>query len=276
MSHGPLTGPSSGSDRQDVAAGEPELVHYQVRAGVARVTLDSPHNRNALSDRLVSQLLDALRRADDDVDVRAVVLTHVGGTFCAGADLSAASQGATEDPVRARGEQLASVLRTMLTLGTPVIGQVDGHVRAGGVGLVGACDLVVAGPRSTFALTESRLGLAAAVISLVVLPRLGDRAASRLFLTGETVDAATAARLGLVSEAAEDPADAVAHLTAALRLASPQGLRESKALVNHDLVAAFDAGRDRVIDQSSRLFASAEAREGMRAFLEKRPPRWAT
>ncbi|MEO7130080.1 MAG: enoyl-CoA hydratase family protein [Dermatophilaceae bacterium] len=251
-----------------------DLVHLNLDGGVATITLDSPHNRNALSARLVEQLLDALRRADEDPAVRVAVLTHTGKTFCAGADLSEASQGAEGDPVRARGEQLSTVLRTMITLGTPVLGLVDGHVRAGGMGLIGACDLVVAGPSATFALTESRLGLAASVISVVVLPRLTGRDASRLFLTGETIDAETAARLGLVTEAADDPRAAADRLAASLLAASPQGLRESKQLVNHALVAAFDADRERVIDQSARLFASEEAREGMRAFLEKRPPRW--
>jgi enoyl-CoA hydratase len=142
------------------------------------------------------------------------------------------------------------------------------------MGLVGACDLVVAGPRATFALTEVRLALAASVISLVVLPRLGDRDAARLFLTGEPIDARRAAELGLVTLATEQPQEAVGDLVTALRAAAPQGLQETKALLNDDLLARFDAGRDRVVEQSSRLFASEEAREGMRAFLEKREPRW--
>jgi enoyl-CoA hydratase len=251
------------------------LVRYEVADGIAAITLDSPANRNALSGRLVSELLESLRQAESDGDVRVVVLGHTGGTFCAGADLGEASAGVADDPATARGKQLILVLRTIVALGKPVIGQIDGHVRAGGMGLVGACDIVVAGPRSTFALTESRLGLAASVISVVVLPRLSDRAASRLFLTGETIDAVAAARLGVVSQAADDSGAAVGELAAALRAASPQGLRESKTLVNHGLLERIDAEAERVIEQSARLFASDEAREGMRAFLEKRPPRWA-
>lgn len=255
-----------------------ELVRYEVRDRVATITLDSPRNRNALSTRLVTQLLERLHRADDDPDVRVVVLAHTGGTFCAGADLTEAVSAADGDPVSARAAQLAQALRTLITLGTPVLVRVDGHVRAGGMGLVGAADLVVAGPAATFALTESRLGLAPSVVSLVVVPRLGGRDASRYVLTGDTFDAATAARIGFVTEAAGTPeqsAEAVARLTASILAASPQGLRESKRLLNHDLVASFDAGLDRVVDQSSRLFASEEAGEGMLAFLQKRPPRWA-
>lgn len=251
------------------------LVTCEVSWGRATITLDAPHHRNALSRRLVDELTGHLERVDADPGVRVVVLTHTGGTFCAGADLGEASDVAVGDPVRERGEQLADLLRLMMTLGTPVVGLVDGHVRAGGMGLVGACDLVVAGPHATFALTEVRLGLAASVISPVVLPRLRDRDAARLFLTGEAVDAGRAAELGLVTVATEHPQEAVGDLVTALRGGAPQGLRETKTLLNHELLARFDAERERVVEQSARLFASEEAREGMRAFLEKREPRWA-
>lgn len=249
-------------------------VSVTTEGGIARVALDSPHNRNALSDLLVTQLRQALQDAVEDESVRAIVLGHAGGTFCAGADLSEASATTSDDPARARADQLVDLLRAIVTLPKPVIGVIDGHVRAGGMGLVAACDIVLAGPSSTFALTESRLGLAASVISLTLLPRIDPRAASRVFLTGETFDAAHAARVGVVTQAPEDLDAAVETLTAQLAKCSPQGLRETKALVNHDLVAHLDEQRDRVATQSSRLFNSEEAREGMTAFLERRPPRW--
>lgn len=252
-----------------------ELVHYEVERGVARVTLDSPHNRNALSNRLVGQLLEALRRADGDDDVRVIVLSHTGNTFCAGMDLTEASENTGADASTARSQQLADLLRTILTLGTPVVASIDGHVRAGGMGIIGACDIVVSGQRSTFGLTEARIGVAPSIISLVVLPRLSDRSAARLCLTGETFDAAEAARIGFITEAADDRDGAVAKLLTDFRAVSPQGLRETKLLVNHAILASFDASRDRVVEQSTRLFRSEEAAEGMRAFLEKRPPRWA-
>lgn len=253
-------------------------VTVETAGGIARVALDSPHNRNALSDQLVRELHEALAAAETDPAVRTVVLTHTGGTFCAGADLSEASSGPAGDPARARAEQLIDLLQAIVELDKPVIGRIDGHVRAGGMGLVAACDVVVAGPRSTFALTESRLGLAAAVISLTVLPRLTNRDATELFLTGSTFDAARAERIGLVSQAvgaAEEVDAAVGAFVEAFAACSPQGLRESKALVNHRMLAGFAADRDRVAEQSSRLFTSEEAREGMAAFLERRPPRWA-
>lgn len=242
--------------------------------GVATIALDSPHNRNALSDQLVRELHEALASAAADDAVRCVVLTHTGGTFCAGADLSEASSGAVGDPARARADQLVDLLRAIVALPKPVIGRIDGHVRAGGMGLVAACDVVVAGPAATFALTESRLGLAASVISLTLLPRVEPRAALRYFLTGEKFGSAEAAQIGLATEAVEDVDATVAALTGELALCSPQGLRETKVLLTHDLLASIDAGRDRVAEQSSRLFSSEEAREGMGAFLERRTPRW--
>jgi enoyl-CoA hydratase len=252
-------------------------VAVETTGGVARIALDSPHNRNALSDQLVRELRQALAAAESDPEVRTVVLTHTGGTFCAGADLSEASSRPVGDPARERADQLIDLLEAIVSLGKPVVGRLDGHVRAGGMGLVAACDVVVAGPRSTFALTESRLGLAASVISLTVLPRLTSRAAAELFLTGDTFDAVRAARIGLVSRAvpaSEDVDPTVDAWVASFVRCSPQGLRESKALVNHHLLAGFAADRERLADQSSRLFASEEAREGMAAFLERRAPRW--
>lgn len=246
--------------------------------GVARIALDSPHNRNALSDRLVAELHEALAAADRDEDVRCVVLTHTGTTFCAGADLKEASGGEVDDPARERADQLVDLLAAIVGLGTPVVGRIDGHVRAGGMGLVAACDVVVAGPGTSFALTEARLGLAASVVSLTVLPRLTDRAAAQLLLTGETIDRTRAEAIGLVTRAvdtSEELDEAVSGVLASFSACSPQGLRESKRLLNHRMLASFDTERDRLAEQSSRLFASEEAREGMRAFLERRPPRWA-
>jgi enoyl-CoA hydratase len=249
----------------------PPLVRHATERGVATLTLDSPHNRNALSTRLVAELAQGLAAAAADTAVRAVVLTHTGGVFCAGADLSEASAG---DPT-STPRTLVDLMRALAELPKPVVAKVDGHVRAGGLGLLGACDLAVAGPRSTFAFTEVRLGLAPAAISLSLLPRLEPRAAARWYLTGETFDAAEAARIGLITEAAQDVEAAVAPLLDALRKASPQGLAETKKLVAADVLRSIDRDGEELIAQSARLFGSEEAREGMRAFLERRPPAWA-
>jgi enoyl-CoA hydratase len=249
-----------------------QYVDYTVEGSTARVTLNSPHNRNALSSALVEQLHHRFRQAAADPTVRALVLGHTGGTFCAGADLSEASDstGAAD-----RTRQLTELLRAILELPLPVVGAIDGHVRAGGLGLVGACDIVVAGHNSTFALTEARIGVAPAIISLTLLPKMTARACARFFLTGEKFGAEEAERVGLVTIAADDVAAAVARITAELGLGSPQGLRESKALTTAAILEGFDRRADDLSAQSARLFASDEAREGMLAFLQKRPPRWA-
>jgi enoyl-CoA hydratase len=247
------------------------LVQYSADRGIARIALDSPRNRNALSAALMEQLTRALTEARADDTVRAVELTHAGSTFCAGADLAEAGQGG----MQAGTTGLLTLLRDIVTLPKPVVGSIDGHVRAGGLGLVGACDIVLAGPGSTFAFTEVRLGLAPAVISLTTLPRMDPRAASRYYLTGETFDAATAAGIGLITEAVDDVEAGTLALLDALRACSPQGLRETKPLLTAGMVAAFGARAQALAEQSARLFASDEAAEGMRAFLAKRPPSWA-
>ncbi|OBG65053.1 enoyl-CoA hydratase [Mycobacterium sp. E1715] len=243
----------------------------------ARLTLDSPHNRNALSTTLVEQLHQGLRDAATDPAVRAVVLGHTGNTFCAGADLSAAGSG--DDPFEmavARAREMTAVMRAIVSSALPVIAAINGHVRAGGFGLVGACDIAVAGPRSTFALTEARIGVAPAVISLTLLPKLAPRAAARYYLTGETFGADEAAAIGLITMAADDVDAAVAALLADVGRGSPQGLAASKALTTAAVLEAFDRDAERLAEESARLFVSDEAREGMLAFLQKRPPSWAS
>lgn len=248
-----------------------EVVRYRVERGVATITLDSPANRNALSSALIDQLQGRLAEAGADSGVRAVRLSHLSPTFCSGADLREALRlGTRETSLR-----LLTLLRTMVDLAKPVVGCIDGHARGGGLGLVAACDIVVAGPGSSFAFTEVRLGLAPAIISLVTSARISSRAAARYYLTGEAFGPVEAARIGLVTDAADDAAPACEALLDALRLGSPQGLAESKRLTSAGLVAAMDAGGTRLAELSARLFGSAEAREGMAAFAERRRPIWA-
>lgn len=251
------------------------LVEYRVDGRAARLTLNSPHNRNALSSTLVGQLHQGLRDAVADPAVRMVVLGHTGGTFCAGADLSEASEGSPEDLAAERAQEMTKTLRALVECPLPVIGLIDGHVRAGGMGLVGACDIVIAGPASSFALTEARIGVAPSIISLTLLPKLTARAAARYYLSGETFTAPQAVDAGLVTVAAEDVEAELTTFTAAIGKASPQGLAASKALTTAQILAGFDRDAQRLTRESARLFVSAEAHEGMLAFLQKRPPAWA-
>lgn len=250
------------------------LVHYRVQGAVARLTLDSPHNRNALSTALVEQLHQGLADAADEPGVRVVVLDHTGGTFCAGADLSEAAGQDPGDIAVDRAREMTRTLRAILELPVPVIGAIDGHVRAGGMGLIGACDLVVAGPKSTFALTEARIGVAPSIISLTLLPKMSPRAAGRYFVTGEKFGAAEAAEIGLITQSADDVEAAVTALTAEIAKGSPQGLAASKALTTASILRRFDEDAEALTRQSAQLFVSDEAREGMMAFLQKRPPNW--
>src|SRR5271166_463798 len=155
---------------------------------------------------------------------------------------------------------MTALLRAILECTLPVIVAINGHVRAGGFGLVGACDIAVAGPASSFALTEARIGVAPAIISLTLLPKMSARAAARYYLTGEKFD---------------DVDAAVAALVADVGKGSPQGLAASKALTTAAVLEGFDRDAERLAEESARLFVSDEAHEGMLAFLQKRPPSWA-
>jgi enoyl-CoA hydratase len=245
-----------------------ELVHLETRDQVATITLDSDHNRNALSRQLVSELLAHLTTAGADAAVKAVLIRSAGKVFCSGADMSEAASGGMVEGAKG----MVAMQRQIATLEKPVVVELGGPVRAGGLGIVGAADIVIAGESVTFQLTEVRLGLAAAVISLSLLPRFTDRAAADLFLTARKFDATEAAAVGLITRAVPD-ADLqgdVAGVLGDLAKGYPQGLRESKKLLNHDLVARIDALGEQVAAQSAALFGSDEAREAMTAFLSKK------
>jgi len=242
----------------------PALVRSESSDRVVAVTLDSPANRNALSRRLVAELTEALSAAAADENAHAVVLTHTGTTFCSGAALDEMRGG---DPAEGTRSLLA-LFRRLLTLPIPVVARVDGAARAGGLGVLGACDVVLASARSTFAFTEVRLGLAPAVISLPLRPLLTARAASRYFLTGETFDAATAQEIGLVT-AAGDVDTLVESVLDALRSADRQGLRETRPLTTGDRLRALDDQGAAMGELSARLFASPIAQSHFSAFLDQ-------
>jgi enoyl-CoA hydratase/carnithine racemase len=245
-----------------------ELVHYQVADRIATITLDSPHNRNALSRQLVTELVERLDRAGQDADVLAVVLQSSGRVFCSGADLTEASTTPMEEGARA----IVSLQRTIVGLSKPVVTVVVGAARAGGIGIVAASDIVLTAEDATFALTEVKLGLAPAVISLTVLPRLTQRAAALTALGGEVFTGAEAVDYGLVTKAV--PADqldaALAELCGHLRTGVAQGLRETKRLLAADLLERIDAHGEDLVALSARLFGSDEAREAMAAFLSRK------
>jgi enoyl-CoA hydratase/carnithine racemase len=244
-----------------------ELVHHEVTDGVSTITLDSPHNRNALSRQLVTELMAALEAARVD-DGRVVLVRSADRVFCSGADLSEAASGGMEEGARA----LVDLQRLIVIHPKPVVVRLAGPVRAGGLGIVASADVAICQDDVTFAFTESRLGLAPAVISLTVLPRLTSRAAADTFLTGRTFDAVEAAAMGLVTRAvpADDLDTEIARVCADLAEAHPQGLEQTKALLARDLVARIDEQADHMAALSARLFGSEGAKEAMTAFLERR------
>ncbi|MEU0894783.1 enoyl-CoA hydratase family protein [Streptomyces massasporeus] len=244
---------------------------------VETLSLDSPHNRNALSAALVGELADALTDAGKDTGVRAIVLTHTGNTFSAGADLkdpppSSRLRSNRGDPHPT--EALVALLRQIIELPKPVVARVTGHVRAGGLGLLAACDIAVAATDATFAFTEVRIGVAPAVISLPLLPRTNPRALARHYLTGERFDAAEAQATGLLTTCADDVDTALDPILEGLRRSAPDALAETKRLLTARVLEAFDRDAADLSALSARLFSSPQAREGMTAFLERRDPAW--
>ncbi|MGI8625719.1 MAG: enoyl-CoA hydratase-related protein [Geodermatophilaceae bacterium] len=250
-----------------------DLVRYGVASGVATITLDSPTNRNALSQALMRGLAAHLRTARDDEAVRVIVLTHTGPVFCSGMDLvEARGTGASAMGVHA----FPNILKSLWNSPKPVVARVAGPARAGGLGLIAACDVAVCVRSATFAFTEVRLGILPAVISVTVLPRLNARAAHELFLTGSIFDGTRAAEIGLVNAAVED--DELDPATAAyvgdLVKGGPTALAAIKGLLRRTPGVGMDEDFAELLAISAEFFASDEGQEGIRAFAEKRPPRW--
>jgi len=245
-----------------------ELVHLEVADGVATITLDSPHNRNALSRQLVTELIAHLGTADAADDVRVVVLRSSGRVFCSGADLSEAATVPMHEGARA----IVGLQRQIVALSKPVVTVVEGAARAGGIGIVAASDVVVVADDATFALTEVKLGLTPAVISLTVFPRMTPRGAALTALGGEVFTGAEARDLGLATYAvpAAELAAQVDRVVGQIASGAAQGLRETKRLLGAELLERIDAKGEELVELSARLFGSDEAREAMTAFLSRK------
>lgn len=253
---------------------EPSAIEVDVADGVATVTLADPDNRNALSRAVVVGLLDALEGANADPSVRVVVLTNVGKVFCAGADLKEQASSAV-DAKGARG--FDELLLAIQGSPTPVVGRIDGHAVAGGVGLAAACDISIARDDVLLGFTEVRVGVVPAMISVVCLPKMRRGDALEAFLRGTRFPATRAAELGLVNRAvpAAELDAAVAEVVDDLKRGGPTALGLAKRLVYEVPGLPVDAAFGMTAQQSAALFGSDEASEGMSAFLEKRRPSWA-
>ena len=251
-----------------------KCTHYAVEGPAAWITLASPENRNALSAELVSELSAHLRSAQADPSIRAIVLTGEGRAFCAGADLK--NRGDMGDD--RHGNPFVDVLRSLRDGDKPVIAAVNGAAFGGGLGLVAAADIAIAAESAKFSFSEVRLGLIPAMISVVVLPKLGEHQTLRLFLTGERFDADAAHGYGLLHAVVPDDglrAAAQAEVEA-ISLGGPIAIVEAKRLVRAVVRLSEDEAFRYAEKKIAELFASEEAAEGMAAFVQKRPPRWAS
>jgi enoyl-CoA hydratase/carnithine racemase len=250
--------------------GVTELVRVELGGSVAKITLDSPANRNALSKALVGDLHAALDVAEREAPtVRAVVLTHTPPAFCAGADLKERATGPPDSG------PFVDVLRRLMDAAVPTIAAVKGPVRAGGIGLMASCDLVVVAPDVTFALTEVRVGVAAAIISVPILRRVNGSHLAAALLTGEPFDAEHARRVGLITHVSDDVDATVASLCQGIRAGAPAAVTATKRILAEVPGMDRDAAFERMRAISDELFAGVDAAEGMAAFNERRPPRWA-
>ena len=255
------------------------LTYTQPHRAVATVTLNRPDVRNAFNETMIAELAATFLELASDDGVRVIVLAATGKAFCAGADLNWMKKMAGYSDVENRADAmaLATMLRTIHTCPKPVVARVHGDCYAGGTGLVAACDIAIAAQEAAFCLSETRLGLIPATISPYVIAAMGQRAASRYFLTAERFDAAEAHRIGFVHDVVPTEAldAAITTLSATLVANSPNAMKETKRLIRDVAHRVIDDAL--VADTAERIAmirTSDEGRNGIRSFLEKRKPKW--
>jgi methylglutaconyl-CoA hydratase len=253
----------------------------EIDSGVGIITLNRADRHNAFDDVLVQELVRALGVMGRDDTVRVVVLSSTGKSFCAGADLGwmrEAGALSTEENQR-DARVMAEMLKRIATIPKPTVARVQGPAYGGGVGLIAACDIAVATFDAQFRFSEVRLGLVPAVISPYVIAAMGPRHARRYMLTGESFSAAEAYRVGLIHEMVADEAaldEAVGQIIGSLLENGPRAIAECKDLIRAVVNRPLDAElMDDTARRIARARASDEGREGVAAFLDRRPPSWA-
>ena len=256
-----------------------KYLQLTVQRGVATLVLNRPEVRNAFNDEVIAEFTQAFGELGAREDVRCVVLAAAGQAFCAGADLNWMRRMADYSHAEnlADAAQLAEMLRAMYECPKPTVARIQGDVFAGGMGLVAACDMAVSVDTATFCLSEVKLGLIPATISPYVIRAMGARAAHRYFLTAERFGAAEAYRIGFVHEVVSaDQLDAkVSEITQALVSASPAAVKACKRLVQdvagHEITAELIAS---TVQGIADIRSSAQGKEGVQSFLQKRKPSW--
>ncbi|MBI3877473.1 MAG: enoyl-CoA hydratase/isomerase family protein [Verrucomicrobia bacterium] len=253
-----------------------ELVLYQVKDHVATITLNRPEARNALSHALLDVLNDALRGVASDADARVVVLTGAGEIFCAGGDLGEMGAAGSTLELHQRRGAFVEFFRLMARLGKPTLAAVNGHALGGGLGLVLACDLAIAADHATFGAPEIKVGIWPMMVMASLIRAIGRKKAMELMLLGERIPASEAERIGLINRVvpATQFADAVAAWAAKLAAGSPTAFK-----LGRDALAAmsdmpFDDALEYLNGMLTLNLSTEDAREGIRAFLEKRKPEW--
>jgi methylglutaconyl-CoA hydratase len=247
--------------------------------GVATVTLNNPSKHNTFDDQVIAELTTTFDQLATNKAIRVVILAAVGKSFCAGAEVNWMKRMATfsHEQNLQDAKALAHMLYRLNTLPQPTIARVQGAAFGGGVGLVSCCDIVIATEHASFSLSEVKLGMVPATISPYIIAAIGSRAARRYFITGECFNSATATQIGLVSECVhEDQLDlSINTLIDSLLCNGSHAITTAKQLINKVEHRTID---ETLINETSALIAkvrsSAEAQEGLAAFLEKRRPHW--
>ena len=256
-----------------------QFIEQQVDNQVAYVALNRPESHNAFNPELIAELTQAFWAVGQDEAVRVVVLTGRGRNFCAGADVNfmRAAADFTFDQNVSDGQAIFDLMNAIDSCPKPVIGRINGAAIGGGAGLVSCCDIVIAVERATFAFSEARLGIVPAVISPFVLAKIGVSQSRELFLTGERFTADRARQIGLVHHLVTDEAELdakVGERIEQLLLAAPGAIAAAKELIRTVAYQPKPTTRTATAQLIAQRRASDEGREGMSAFLEKRPPAW--
>lgn len=245
---------------------------------VLNVTLNRPDVRNAFDEDLIAAVTEVFAAAAKQPDVRAVVLRGAGKDFCAGADVRWMRRAAGYTPAKNRQDamRLVGMCRAIDSFPGPVLAGVQGSCFGGGLGIVAACDVVVAAENAVMSFSECRLGIVPAVVSSFVLPKIGEAQARRYFLTAETFDGRAAQRIGLVHEVAPEAElePRLQGLVAWILKAGPNAVREAKGLIRKTAGLPLGKRIPITIETLARVRSSPEGREGLTAFLEKRPAAW--
>jgi methylglutaconyl-CoA hydratase len=245
---------------------------------VLRLTMNRPQVHNALNSEMIRELAGAFDEAKHDPNVRLVILTGAGESFCAGADLNWMREiiRYSYDQNLRESRELAELMHSIYALPKPTIARINGAVIGGGTGLFSACDIVIASDRAKFGLSEVKIGLVPAAIGPYVIRRIGESAARELFLTGERFDAHRALEIGLVNKVVPHEAldEKVVEVVRLLLSSGPEAIARCKELLQKVPAMGLDEAKIYTAEMIAGLRVSPEGQEGMAAFLEKRKPKW--